>query len=66
MTITMFFQDDLMSGMQDVAALADRYTNLSITSQKLHRNVGRLKKEVIQNVLILPFVCVLIFHNPIL
>ena len=35
-----------MSGMQDVAALADRYTSLSSTSQKLHRNIERLKKEV--------------------
>ena len=39
-------QDELMSGMQDVATLADRYTNLSATSQKLHRNIERLKKEV--------------------
>jgi chromosome condensin MukBEF ATPase and DNA-binding subunit MukB len=35
-----------MSGMQDVTALADRYTNLSLKSQKLHRNIQRLKQEV--------------------
>lgn len=34
-----------MSGMQDVATLAERYTNLSSTSHKLHRNIDRLKKE---------------------
>jgi hypothetical protein len=35
-----------MSGMQDVATLADRYNNLASTSQKLRRNVDRLKHEV--------------------
>eukprot|EP01038_Epipyxis_sp_PR26KG_P011157 gene11157-14969_t len=40
-------KDDLMSGMQDVATLADRYTNLSSASQQLHRNIERLKKEVV-------------------
>jgi len=35
-----------MSGMQDVATLADRYSTLSSTAQKLHRNIDRLKKEV--------------------
>ncbi|KAJ1395083.1 hypothetical protein B484DRAFT_407688 [Ochromonadaceae sp. CCMP2298] len=39
-------KDDLMSGMQDVATLADKYSNLSTTSQKLHRHIERLKKEV--------------------
>lgn len=35
-----------MSGMQDVATLADRYSTLSATAQKLNRNIERLKKEV--------------------
>jgi hypothetical protein len=35
-----------MSGMQDVATLADRYVNLSAKSQKLHKNISRLKSEV--------------------
>ena len=35
-----------MSGMQDVATLADRYSSLSSTAQKLNRNIDRLKKEV--------------------
>ena len=39
-------KDDLMSGMQDVAQLAERYASLSSTSQKLRRNIDRLKKEV--------------------
>lgn len=38
--------DDLMSGMQDFALLAERYSNLSSVSQKLHRNVEQLRKEV--------------------
>lgn len=36
-----------MSGMQDVATLADRYSSLSATAQKLNRNIDRLKKEVL-------------------
>ena len=36
-----------MSGMQDVATLAERYSKLSSTSQQLHRNIDRLKKEVL-------------------
>jgi Golgi transport complex subunit 5 len=36
----------LMSGMQDVAQLSERYSLLYSTSQKLQRNVERLKKEV--------------------
>jgi hypothetical protein len=36
-----------MSGMQDVALLSERYSLLFSTSQKLQRNVDRLKKEVI-------------------
>jgi hypothetical protein len=42
----MVLQDELMSGMQDVATLADRYVNLSAKSQKLHKNISRLKSEV--------------------
>jgi len=38
--------DGLMSGMQDFALLAERYSNLSSVSQKLHRNVEHLRKEV--------------------
>jgi len=38
--------DGLMSGMQDFALLAERYSNLSSVSQKLHRNVETLRKEV--------------------
>lgn len=45
--IIVSFQDDLMSGMQDVATLADRYSSLSATAQKLNRNIDRLKKEVL-------------------
>jgi hypothetical protein len=41
-----FYQNELMSGMQDVATLADRYVNLSAKSQKLHKNISRLKSEV--------------------
>jgi endonuclease III len=39
-------KDVLMSGMQDVALLSERYSLLYSTSQKLQRNVDRLKKEV--------------------
>jgi Golgi transport complex subunit 5 len=39
----------LMSGMQDVAQLSERYSLLYSTSQKLQRNVERLKKEVLQS-----------------
>lgn len=39
-------KEDLMAGMQDVAQLAERYALLSSTSQKLHRNIDRLKREV--------------------
>jgi hypothetical protein len=35
-----------MSGMQDVAVLADRYASLSSSSQNLHGNIDKLKKEV--------------------
>ena len=35
-----------MSGMQDVATLATRYTNLSLTANKIKKNVDRLKQEV--------------------
>ena len=41
-------KDVLMSGMQDVALLSERYSLLYSTSQKLQRNVDRLKKEVWQ------------------
>ena len=40
-------KDVLMSGMQYVALLSERYSLLFSTSQKLQRNVDRLKKEVI-------------------
>ena len=40
-------KEALMSGMQDVALLSERYSLLFSTSQKLQRNVERLKKEVI-------------------
>jgi hypothetical protein len=36
-----------MSGMQDVATLADRYNELSSSYKKLHTNIYRLKKEVL-------------------
>lgn len=42
-------KDNLMSGMQDVATLAERYATLASTSQKLHRNIERLKKEALQS-----------------
>lgn len=35
-----------MSGMQDVATLAEKYNNLSVSSQKLHATITRMKKEV--------------------
>jgi prefoldin subunit 5 len=35
-----------MSGMQDVATLAERYNNLSSNAEKFHKNISRLKKEV--------------------
>jgi hypothetical protein len=37
-----------MSGMQDVAALAERYSNLSASSQKLRESISRMKKEVLK------------------
>jgi hypothetical protein len=39
----------LMGGMQGVAALAERYSMLSITSQKLHRSVEKLKREALSS-----------------
>ena len=42
--------ENLMSGMQDFALLANRYSNLSATSQKLHNNVERLKLEVLSKI----------------
>jgi hypothetical protein len=39
-------RDDLMSGMQDVAVLAERYLNLSTTAKKVRRNIDKLKREV--------------------
>lgn len=42
-------KDSLMSGMQDVATLSEKYATLSTTSQKLHRTVDRLKKEALQS-----------------
>ena len=38
-----------MSGMQDVALLSERYSSLYSTSQKLQRNVDRLKKEALDS-----------------
>ena len=35
-----------MSGMQDVATLAERYNNLSSNAEKLQKSIVRLKKEV--------------------
>ena len=42
-------KDDLMSGMQDVAVLAERYRALSSSSLKLQKSVDRLKKEAIDS-----------------
>jgi hypothetical protein len=42
-------KDGLMSGMQDVAVLSERYELLSSTSQKLTRNVDRLKKDALDS-----------------
>jgi len=42
-------KESLMSGMQDVAQLSERYSNLYSTSQKLQRNVERLKKEALES-----------------
>eukprot|EP01039_Chlorochromonas_danica_P010063 gene10063-11137_t len=39
-------KDVLMSGMQDVANLADRYASLSELSKVLQSNITRLKKEL--------------------
>ncbi len=35
-----------MSGMQDVAVLAEKYENLASSSQKLNASIIRMKKEV--------------------
>ncbi len=40
-------KDDLMSGMQDVASLAEKYQSLSLSASNLVRYIERLKKEVI-------------------
>ena len=42
-------KESLMSGMQDVAMLSERYSSLYSTSQKLQRNVDRLKKEALDS-----------------
>ena len=42
-------KESLMSGMQDVALLSERYSLLYSTSQKLQRNVERLKKEALES-----------------
>lgn len=42
-------KDELMTGMQDVAVLSERYATLSATSQKLNKSIQRLKREVIHN-----------------
>lgn len=39
-------KDELMSGMQDVALLAERYRNLSSSSEKFQNTINKLKKEV--------------------
>jgi hypothetical protein len=36
-----------MSGMQDVATLAERYNNLSSNAEKLQKSIVKLKKEVL-------------------
>lgn len=35
-----------MSGMQDVALLAEKYESLSLSSQKLNASIIRMKNEV--------------------
>lgn len=35
-----------MSGMQDVATLAERYNTLSTNAEKFQKSIIRLKKEV--------------------
>jgi len=39
-------RDSLMTGMQDVANLADKYQMLNSMSTKLRRNLEKLKKDV--------------------
>lgn len=40
-------KEDLMSGMQDVTVLADRYNTLSASSHRLHASIERLKTEAL-------------------
>eukprot|EP01035_Chromulina_nebulosa_P018304 gene18304-23989_t len=42
-------QNDLMSGMQDIAQLSAKYSNLSATAKKIRKNVDRLKKEAFES-----------------
>lgn len=37
---------ELMSGMQDVAALATRYQELESTAQKLRNTIDKMQREV--------------------
>ena len=39
-------KNDLMSGMQDVALLAERYSNLCHTAKRIRCNIDKLKREV--------------------
>lgn len=38
-------KESLMSGMQEVATLAERYSNLSANSQKFQRNIAKMKRD---------------------
>ena len=38
-----------MSGMQEVATLAERYNNLSANSQKFQRNIAKMKKDAMES-----------------
>lgn len=42
-------KDELMSGMQDVALLSERYRSLAVSSEKLHRGIERLKQEALES-----------------
>jgi hypothetical protein len=42
-------RDTLMSGMQDVALLAERYNNLSSNASRMRKNLDRLKRDVRNN-----------------
>jgi hypothetical protein len=42
-------KESLMSGMQEVASLAERYNNLSANSQKFQRNIAKMKKDAMES-----------------